>query len=112
MYGHLLKKGIVDGTTDSSFENRSSIAVLLVNRAFNKYELEDVRKLAAELCGRLHPKVYPRGLASNVVADCNSSLSNDAIPVGDCHMFSGYSQDKRISVCNLYFPYGKGIVLF
>lgn len=26
-------------------------------RAFYKYEFEDVRKLAAELCGRIHPQV-------------------------------------------------------
>nr|XP_043612330.1 uncharacterized protein LOC122584038 [Erigeron canadensis] len=33
------------------------IAALLLERAFNKLEFEDVRKLSAELCGRLHPNV-------------------------------------------------------
>ncbi|KAD3336291.1 hypothetical protein E3N88_31810 [Mikania micrantha] len=34
------------------------IASLLLKRAFNKLEFEDVRKLSAELCGRLHPNVF------------------------------------------------------
>ncbi|KAA8517046.1 hypothetical protein F0562_017136 [Nyssa sinensis] len=35
----------------------SVLQALLFNRALNKFEFEDVRKLAAELCGRLHPQV-------------------------------------------------------
>lgn len=31
-------------------------------RALSKFEFEDVRKLAAELCGRLHPKVATTSL--------------------------------------------------
>ncbi|KAI3811705.1 hypothetical protein L1987_21434 [Smallanthus sonchifolius] len=34
------------------------IAALLLKRTFNKFEFEDVRKLSAELCGRLHPNVF------------------------------------------------------
>ncbi|KAK1401295.1 hypothetical protein POM88_000900 [Heracleum sosnowskyi] len=30
------------------------VASLLLNRAFNRLEYEDIRKLAAELCGRIH----------------------------------------------------------
>ncbi|RZC71676.1 hypothetical protein C5167_035222 [Papaver somniferum] len=72
------------GTADSSFENRSSIAVLLVNRAFNKYELEDVRKLAAELCGRLHPKLETaacsRDIKESMFAICTSLLLRGSTP--------------------------------
>nr|GMC79393.1 uncharacterized protein LOC109150918 isoform X1 [Ipomoea batatas] len=35
----------------------SRLCPLLVIRALNEFEFEDVRKLAAELCGRIHPKV-------------------------------------------------------
>ncbi|XP_057488030.1 uncharacterized protein LOC130774052 isoform X2 [Actinidia eriantha] len=36
------------------------IAGILLKRAFDKFEFDDVRKLAAELCGRIHPQVlYP-----------------------------------------------------
>ncbi|KAI3802107.1 hypothetical protein L1987_30232 [Smallanthus sonchifolius] len=34
------------------------IAALLLKRTFNKLEFEDVRKLSAELCGRLHPNGF------------------------------------------------------
>ncbi|KAI3911793.1 hypothetical protein MKW92_045211 [Papaver armeniacum] len=75
MYGHLLIEGFVDDTTDSSVENHSSIAVLLVNRAFNKYEFEDVRKLAAALCGRIHPKVlYPMMRSQLETATCSLDI--------------------------------------
>ncbi|KAK9150786.1 hypothetical protein Syun_009095 [Stephania yunnanensis] len=30
---------------------------LITHRAFNEHEFEEVRKLAAELCGRIHPKM-------------------------------------------------------
>ncbi|KAI3891549.1 hypothetical protein MKX03_033096 [Papaver bracteatum] len=75
MYGHLLIEGFVDDATDSSFENHSSIAVLLVNRALNKYEFEDVRKLAAELCGRIHPKaLYPMMRSQLETATCSLDI--------------------------------------
>ncbi|KAI3992440.1 hypothetical protein MKX01_022531 [Papaver californicum] len=75
MYGHLLNEGTVDDTIDSSIENRSSIVILLVNRAFNKCEFEDVRKLAAELCGRIHPKVlYPTMRSQLESATCSRDI--------------------------------------
>ncbi|KAI3472180.1 hypothetical protein Pfo_029668 [Paulownia fortunei] len=40
-----------------SIEGTECIAALMINRALSKSEFEDVRKLAAELCGRIHPKV-------------------------------------------------------
>ncbi|WCJ33914.1 ARM repeat superfamily protein [Euphorbia peplus] len=33
------------------------VASFLLQRALSKHEFEDVRKLAAELCGRVHPKI-------------------------------------------------------
>lgn len=40
----------------TSDNNLMSIAMFF--RALGKFEFEDVRKLAAELCGRIHPQVY------------------------------------------------------
>ncbi|KAI3679664.1 hypothetical protein L2E82_51062 [Cichorium intybus] len=54
VYGNLLSKN--NAINDIS-ESSQSIAALLFKRAFNKLEFEDVRKLSAELCGRLHPNV-------------------------------------------------------
>ncbi|KAG5615548.1 hypothetical protein H5410_015372 [Solanum commersonii] len=38
-------------------QSTECVAGLLINRALSKFEFEDVRRLAAELCGRIHPKV-------------------------------------------------------
>ncbi|MCL7036267.1 hypothetical protein MKW94_009830 [Papaver nudicaule] len=83
MYGHLLNEGFVDAADkiDSSFENCSSIAVLLVNRAINIYEFEDVRKLAAQLCGHIHPEVlYPMMRSQLESATC----SRDIVKIKAC----------------------------
>ncbi|OIV92331.1 hypothetical protein TanjilG_10541 [Lupinus angustifolius] len=53
MYGHLTQN-IGSGNTNIGCE---SIAALLLSRAFYEFEFEDVRKLSAELCGRIHPQV-------------------------------------------------------
>ncbi|MCE2054937.1 hypothetical protein HAX54_041674 [Datura stramonium] len=37
-------------------QSTECVAGLLINRALSKFEFEDVRRLAAELCGRIHPK--------------------------------------------------------
>ncbi|PIA65155.1 hypothetical protein AQUCO_00100569v1 [Aquilegia coerulea] len=65
MYGQLLNVDALHVSAkelkEDFNEHRScSIAAMLVTRAFHKFEYEDVRKLAAELCGRIHPQVlYP-----------------------------------------------------
>ncbi|KAK9127778.1 hypothetical protein Syun_016575 [Stephania yunnanensis] len=48
-----------EGFEGRGFIARSPISIgdLLLERAFNEHEFEEVRKLAAELCGRIHPKV-------------------------------------------------------
>lgn len=57
------------------------VASLLLNRAFNRLEYEDVRKLAAELCGRIHHHVlYP--IISNQLEDAASS--NDVLTIKAC----------------------------
>ncbi|XP_048236035.1 uncharacterized protein LOC8278946 isoform X2 [Ricinus communis] len=56
MYGQLPSQVITQECGDVNIAD-DCIAAFLLQRAFNKYEFEDVRKLAAELCGRLHPQV-------------------------------------------------------
>ncbi|KAG8371928.1 hypothetical protein BUALT_Bualt12G0013800 [Buddleja alternifolia] len=48
-----------------------SIAALMINRALSKSEFEDVRKLAAELCGRIHPEVLIPILSSLLESAAN-----------------------------------------
>ncbi|XVF56100.1 hypothetical protein PTKIN_Ptkin06aG0089800 [Pterospermum kingtungense] len=57
MYGQLHNPPLVHEYRDVSITDDRSVAAFLVNRAFGKFEFEDVRKLAAELCGRIHPQV-------------------------------------------------------
>ena len=47
---------VISGGRDIELSHEC-IASLLVNRAFYDLEFEDVRKLSAELCGRIHPQV-------------------------------------------------------
>ncbi|KAG2405658.1 uncharacterized protein HKW66_Vig0049130 [Vigna angularis] len=51
MYGHL---NAANRNTDIDCD---CIAAFLLNRAFCEFEFEDVQKLSAELCGRIHPQV-------------------------------------------------------
>ncbi|RDX96305.1 hypothetical protein CR513_21050, partial [Mucuna pruriens] len=44
------------GSSDAEIDY-DCIAFLLLHRAFCEFEFEDVRKLSAELCGRIHPHV-------------------------------------------------------
>ncbi|KAJ8638025.1 hypothetical protein MRB53_012292 [Persea americana] len=57
MYGRLLNEGILHENRDASDNDHGCIASLILYRAFHLFEFEDVCKLAAELCGRLHPQV-------------------------------------------------------
>ncbi|KAL8172138.1 hypothetical protein V2J09_023942 [Rumex salicifolius] len=48
------------GSDNFDINDYQCLAAYMLNRAFSQSEFQDVRKLAAELCGRLHPKVlYP-----------------------------------------------------
>ncbi|CAA7060609.1 unnamed protein product [Microthlaspi erraticum] len=57
IYGTFLSGDSVNEYQDIKFEDCQCIAAFLLERAFSKLEFEEVRKLAAELCGRLHPQV-------------------------------------------------------
>ncbi|KAK4281861.1 hypothetical protein QN277_013308 [Acacia crassicarpa] len=55
IYGNL-GQDMMPGTRDVEV-GYECISALLLTRAFCDFEFEDVRKLAAELCGRIHPQV-------------------------------------------------------
>ncbi|VFQ91190.1 unnamed protein product [Cuscuta campestris] len=57
MYGELPKKLATGDIKGFRLLTDECITTLLIQRALNKIEFEDVRKLSAELCGRIHPKV-------------------------------------------------------
>ncbi|KAG5386310.1 hypothetical protein IGI04_037780 [Brassica rapa subsp. trilocularis] len=57
IYGRFLREDSVNEYRDIKFEDCQCIAAFLFERAFSKFEFEEVRKLAAELCGRIHPQV-------------------------------------------------------
>ncbi|KAL7197382.1 hypothetical protein ACSBR2_020006 [Camellia fascicularis] len=62
IYGELCKQD----TGYFDINDAESVAGILLNRAFNKFEFEDVRKLSAELCGRIHPQVLFPLIASQL----------------------------------------------
>ncbi|CAL5356438.1 unnamed protein product [Camellia sinensis] len=62
IYGELCKQD----TGYFDIHDAESVAGILLNRAFNKFEFEDVRKLSAELCGRIHPQVLFPLIASQL----------------------------------------------
>ncbi|KAL0453083.1 UNVERIFIED_CONTAM: hypothetical protein Slati_1286400 [Sesamum latifolium] len=55
-----------------SIDGTGCIAALMINRALSKSEFEDVRKLASELCGRIHPKVLVPILSSQLESAANA----------------------------------------
>ncbi|KAK6124646.1 hypothetical protein DH2020_041610 [Rehmannia glutinosa] len=65
VYGECLRNSNVhDG--HFSIKGTEYVAALMINRALSKSEFEDVRKLAAELCGRIHPEVLIPNLSSQL----------------------------------------------
>ncbi|KAL4587515.1 hypothetical protein LXL04_000386 [Taraxacum kok-saghyz] len=72
VYGHLNKNDISDS---------QCIASLLLKRAFNKLEFEDVRKLSAELCGRLHPNVLFPFVTSELQ---HATIDHDTLKIKAC----------------------------
>ncbi|KAK1427113.1 hypothetical protein QVD17_15796 [Tagetes erecta] len=58
--------GDIPGQSYHIISDTQCIASLLLKRAFNKLEFEDVRKLSAELCGRLHPNFFFPAVASEL----------------------------------------------
>lgn len=66
LYGDFLRTCDLHENKRFSIEDTECIAALLINRALSKSEFEDVRKLAAELCGRIHPKILIPVLSSKL----------------------------------------------
>ncbi|KAL1194541.1 hypothetical protein V5N11_020604 [Cardamine amara subsp. amara] len=57
IYGKFLSGDSMNDYQDIKFEDCQCIAAFILERAFSKFEFEEVRKLSAELCGRIHPQV-------------------------------------------------------
>ncbi|KAL1549976.1 hypothetical protein AAHA92_17995 [Salvia divinorum] len=72
VYGKNLNNSETQETCHFVIEDAGCIAALIINRALSKYEFEDVRKLAAELCGRLHPEVLIPILSSQLESAANA----------------------------------------
>uniref|UniRef100_A0A2P2L6A8 Uncharacterized protein LOC105645187 n=1 Tax=Rhizophora mucronata TaxID=61149 RepID=A0A2P2L6A8_RHIMU len=86
VYGQLPNEGITYECRDVNTRGQACIAAFLLKRAISKSEFEDVRKLAAELCGRLHPHVlFP--VVSTLLehaADCREVLQVKACLFSVC----------------------------
>ncbi|KAL8489605.1 hypothetical protein ACS0TY_025004 [Phlomoides rotata] len=72
VYGEIQHNSAPRGAGHSSIEGTECIAALMINRALSKSEFEDVRKLAAELCGRIHPEVLIPILSSQLESAANA----------------------------------------
>ncbi|XP_042053803.1 uncharacterized protein LOC121798730 isoform X1 [Salvia splendens] len=72
VYGKNLNNSETQETRHFFIEDSGCVAALMINRALSKSEFEDVRKLAAELCGRLHPKVLIPILSSQLESATNA----------------------------------------
>ncbi|KAJ7972236.1 putative ARM repeat superfamily protein [Quillaja saponaria] len=79
MYGHL-SQDIMLGCGDTG-NGDECIAALLLNRTFCKFEFEDVRKLSAELCGRIHPQVLLPIVCSELE---HATVSQDILTLKAC----------------------------
>ncbi|KAJ8528546.1 hypothetical protein K7X08_022238 [Anisodus acutangulus] len=62
-------------------QSTECVAGLLINRALSKFEFEDVRKLAAELCGRIHPKVLIPIMSYQLK---NATIAKDLLKIKAC----------------------------
>ncbi|KAL3585359.1 hypothetical protein D5086_012226 [Populus alba] len=80
LYGQLPSQSIAHECGDVNIIDEC-LAALLLKRAFNKYEFEDVRKLAAELCGRIHPQVL-LPIVSSVLE--HAAASHDVLKIKAC----------------------------
>ncbi|KAL6505989.1 hypothetical protein OROHE_022708 [Orobanche hederae] len=66
---------------DFKIEATDCIAGLMINMALSKTEFEDARKLAAELCGRIHPKVLIPILSSKLES---AASAKDVLKIKVC----------------------------
>ncbi|KAM6568437.1 hypothetical protein CsatB_016422 [Cannabis sativa] len=77
MYGEFINQD----DTDYKIFSDECVASLLFKRAFYKFEFEDVRKLAAELCGRIHPQVLIPIISSQLE---HAASSRDLLKIKAC----------------------------
>ncbi|PON49241.1 Coatomer beta subunit [Parasponia andersonii] len=77
IYGELINEDY----TDIKIFSHECVASLLLKRAFYKFQFEDVRKLAAELCGRVHPKVLIPIVCSQLE---HATSSRDLLQIKTC----------------------------
>ncbi|PON91698.1 Coatomer beta subunit [Trema orientale] len=77
VYGELINEDY----TDIKIFSHECVASLLLKRAFYKFQFEDVRKLAAELCGRVHPKVLIPIVCSQLE---HATSSRDLLQIKTC----------------------------
>ncbi|EYU18758.1 hypothetical protein MIMGU_mgv1a000625mg [Erythranthe guttata] len=72
VYGDLPSNSPLRENRQINIEVSDCIAALMISRALSKSEFEDVRKLAAELCGRIHPEILVPILSSELEAAANA----------------------------------------
>ncbi|KAJ4844132.1 hypothetical protein Tsubulata_045822 [Turnera subulata] len=82
MYDQLHINGITyESDGDINIVDHECVAAFLLKRAFSRSEFEDIRKLAAELCGRIHPQVlFP--IVSFLLQ--HAASSHDALKIKAC----------------------------
>ncbi|KZV50268.1 hypothetical protein F511_23254 [Dorcoceras hygrometricum] len=81
LYGNFRRTCDLHENKHISVEGTDCIAALVINRALSKSEFEDVRKLAAELCGRLHPKILIPVLSSKLE---DAAYTRDILSIKIC----------------------------
>ncbi|KAK6945314.1 hypothetical protein RJ641_026416, partial [Dillenia turbinata] len=81
MYSQPLAKNAVLYNADINAIDQDCVAGLLLHRALSKFEFEDVRKLAAELCGRIHPQVLFPSICSHLE---HAVISQDILKIKAC----------------------------
>ncbi|XP_062117653.1 uncharacterized protein LOC133831397 isoform X2 [Humulus lupulus] len=77
MYGEFINQD----DRDFKIFGDECVVSLLFKRAFYKFEFEDVRKLAAELCGRIHPQVLIPIISSQLE---HAASSRDLLKMKAC----------------------------
>lgn len=81
LYGEFSTVAVRDGDTVVTAADEKCITGLLINRMCNPFEFEDVRKLAAELTGRLHPQVMLPIVGSHLE---HATLNRDILKLKSC----------------------------
>ncbi|KAB2636135.1 hypothetical protein D8674_026669 [Pyrus ussuriensis x Pyrus communis] len=81
IYGQLFNQGNFHDCGDINTINQDCVTALLLKRTFCEFEFNDVRKLAAELCGRIHPEVLIPVVSSQLEI---AASSRDILKIKAC----------------------------